>query len=133
MPIDYSLYPPNWKSEIVPRIRLRARGRCEKCGVHAWQYGWRDGLGKFHPGKPPVLATAGQLFSLDHRQLGPRMIKIILTVAHLDHDEQNWAVSDDRLRLLCQYCHFNFDRADNLKRRRQNNPKVPTELPRLDF
>jgi hypothetical protein len=29
MPIDYSKYPPNWKSEIRPRIMNRANNTCE--------------------------------------------------------------------------------------------------------
>ncbi|SHL27069.1 hypothetical protein [Hymenobacter psychrotolerans] len=133
MPIDYALYPPNWKTEIVPRIRLRAGGRCEQCHVPAWAYGWRDVSGQFHPGDPPVLATAGQLFSQDGLQLGPKALKIILTVAHLDHDEHNWQVRDERLMLLCQHCHLSFDRADNLRRRRQNHPAVPPGHPRLEL
>lgn len=116
MPIDYSRYPPDWKTVIVPRIRARARARCERCGARAWQFGWRDSLGRFRPGTPPVLGTAGQLFQLDPEPLQPPMIRIILTVAHLDHDEQNWQVSDDRLALLCQACHLNHDRPDNARR-----------------
>jgi nitrate reductase cytochrome c-type subunit len=30
---DYATYPPNWRSEIVPRIRERAKNCCESCGV----------------------------------------------------------------------------------------------------
>jgi hypothetical protein len=33
MPIDYSKYPENWKTEIVPRILKRAGNRCEVCGL----------------------------------------------------------------------------------------------------
>ena len=29
MPIDYKKYPPNWLTEIRPRILKRAGGRCE--------------------------------------------------------------------------------------------------------
>ena len=32
MPIDYSRYPENWKTEIVPRIRERDRDKCQHCG-----------------------------------------------------------------------------------------------------
>jgi len=37
-------------------------------------------------------------------------IKIILTVAHLDHDPENWEVNSERLKALCQRCHLNYDR-----------------------
>jgi hypothetical protein len=43
---------------------------------------------------------------------------IVLTVAHLDHDEWNAQVTDDRLAALCQRCHFRHDRADNDQRRK---------------
>ena len=33
MPINYSKYPPNWKTEIRPRILKRANNRCEFCGI----------------------------------------------------------------------------------------------------
>ncbi len=32
MPCDYSIYPPNWLSEIRPRILARANNKCEVCG-----------------------------------------------------------------------------------------------------
>lgn len=35
--------------------------------------------------------------------------RIVLTTAHLDHDEGNWEVADDRLRALCQKCHLALD------------------------
>ena len=37
--------------------------------------------------------------------------RIVLTIAHLDHDEDNWKVSDERLRAWCQRCHNRYDRA----------------------
>jgi len=40
--------------------------------------------------------------------------KVILTVAHLDHDEENNQFSN--LVSLCQRCHLNYDREDNKKR-----------------
>jgi len=38
-----------------------------------------------------------------------RKIKVILTVAHLDHDPFNFNVTLDRLKHLCQLCHFRYD------------------------
>ncbi|MFW5828394.1 MAG: hypothetical protein ACOCU4_09885 [Alkalispirochaeta sp.] len=35
---------------------------------------------------------------------------MILTVAHLDHDPEDWGVTDDRLAALCQKCHLGYDR-----------------------
>lgn len=39
-------------------------------------------------------------------------VKVILTIAHLDHDKENSEVSDDRLRAWCQYCHLGYDAAE---------------------
>lgn len=42
---------------------------------------------------------------------------VVLTCAHLDHDETNWEVADDRLATLCAACHLRYDAKDNAKRR----------------
>ncbi len=99
MPIDYSLYPPNWKTEIVPRILYRAGERfqeemqgdeivelkqcealCEECG--------RENHSSLI-GKAPN-----------------SIIPVILTVHHMDEDPENWQVKDERLIALCQRCHL---------------------------
>ena len=43
--------------------------------------------------------------------------KVIITIAHLDHDPENWEVKDDRLAALCQKCHFGTHRGnrENIK------------------
>ena len=59
-------------------------------------------------------------------------IRIILTVAHLDHDPENWDVSDDRLAALCQKCHLTHDapmkaanrKAEKKKAKADNQPKL---------
>lgn len=99
-----ALYPPNW-SEISTSVREFAGQRCEFCSArnHAW--GYRDEEKRFHEcprdgfgrdyGRPPFDFGAH------------RIIEIVLTVAHLDHDETNcdWA----NLKALCQRCHLNYD------------------------
>jgi len=82
MPINYSKYPPNWKTEIRPRILKRAGNRCEFCGAENY--------------KP-------------HPVTGSR---VVLTIAHLDHDPENWDVKDERLAALCQKCHLAYDRKE---------------------
>jgi len=64
MPCNYKLYPPNWFSEIRPRILARANNRCEFCGV---------------PNYAPHPATGA---------------RVILTIAHLDQDISNNADSN---------------------------------------
>lgn len=85
MPVDYSKYPPNWKTEIRPRILERAGNRCEFCGAENY--------------KP-------------HPVTGSR---VVLTIAHLDHDEENWDVEDDRLAALCQRCHLRYDHRKHIE------------------
>ncbi len=80
MPCNYKLYPPNWKTEIRPRILERAKHKCEFCDAENY--------------KPHPITES----------------KVILTIAHLDHDPENWKVSDDRLKALCQKCHLSYDR-----------------------
>ena len=77
MPIDYKKYPKNWKTEIRPRILARAQNKCERCGIE--NYAKRLETGS----------------------------KVVLTVAHLDHDVKNNA--DENLRALCQKCHISWD------------------------
>ena len=45
-----------------------------------------------------------------------KKVKVVLTIAHLDHDETNHAVSLDRLAALCQYCHLNYDAKEKYRR-----------------
>lgn len=47
---------------------------------------------------------------------GIRRIKVVLTVAHLDHDETNHEVPLDRLRALCQICHLRYDAKEKYRR-----------------
>lgn len=100
-PFRRELYPPSWPA-ISARIRFqRAGGRCEWCGAEN--------------GQP-------------HPVTGSR---VVLTVAHLDHDPQHNA--DDNLRALCQRCHLGHDlelhqaRAAETRRRRrlEREPELP--------
>lgn len=49
-------------------------------------------------------------------------IRVVLTIAHLDHDEFNHAVKLDRLASLCQRCHLIYD--DKEKRRRKKEKSL---------
>lgn len=96
-------YPDNW-SEISARVRGLAHQRCEWCGVrnHAWGYREnskfcevsRKGLPRDY-GRPP--------FWFGTR----RIIEIVLTVAHMDHQPENCELSN--LKALCQKCHNAYD------------------------
>lgn len=57
-----------------------------------------------------------------------RQVKVVLTVAHLDHDECNHAVQLDRLKALCQLCHLRYDAAEKARRRKAAGAGMPTNL-----
>lgn len=46
----------------------------------------------------------------------PKKVKVILTIAHLDHDETNHHVADDRLKAMCQICHLRYDAKEKYRR-----------------
>jgi hypothetical protein len=69
--------------DISLTIRERAGWRCEFCGAAQ--------------GEP-------------HPETGSR---VVLTVAHLDHNPQNCA--PDNLRALCQCCHLRYDAQEHAR------------------
>ncbi len=80
MPIDYRKYPPDWKTRIRPDILRRANNRCEICGVE----------------------NGATVMRKEHCP-----VKIVLTIAHLDHDRTNNDYGN--LMALCQKCHLGLD------------------------
>lgn len=131
MPIDYKRYPPNWKKEIVPRILKRAGDCCEVCGLQnktivfsvrnnaksKWfkTFEEADQQPKTFESKYNPKTERSELVP------NPKPVKVILTIAHLDHDETNWDVTDDRLKAMCQKCHLTYDGHEKYLRR--NNLK----------
>ncbi len=124
-PIDYSRYPLNWKTEIVPAVLQRANNCCELCklrnGQKVWGVKfWIKGLGT--NGQPKyswkaiwfrdqydAIREAANIDIINE-------IKVVLTVAHLDHDEENHDVQLDRLKALCQMCHLRYDAKEKYNR-----------------
>ena len=119
MPINYKDYPANWE-ELRDAVLLRDGYCCKDCGIPQYGVGYRH--------KDPEQFTClvrgwtaleGRVLKDYYQPLYPqKVILIILTVAHLDHDEWNEAVSLDRLAALCQRCHLEYDREDNELRKR---------------
>lgn len=87
MPINYRRYPPDWKTRMRPAILQRAGHCCEFCGIA--NYAYQPDTGS----------------------------RVVLTIAHLDHDEDNHAVALDRLAALCQRCHLRYDAPEKARRR----------------
>ena len=100
-PENRARYPKNWK-EIRQAILNRAYNRCEFCGVQngVWRTKpmWgRKGFVYIHKHKAAEAAAKGQ-----------ELTKIVLTIAHLDHQPENNDPAN--LRALCQKCHNDYDR-----------------------
>lgn len=120
MPIDYSRYPPNWKTEIVPSVLKRASGKCEFCGlanrqeVYAAIFWIREGTR--YKRRSIWFRDENDCIREQPDEFFRKKVKVILTVAHLDHDETNHEVSIDRLRALCQVCHLRYDAEEKYRR-----------------
>jgi hypothetical protein len=139
MPIDYKKYPKKWLSEIRPRIMLRANNtcECEGCdhkhmevlwsvkhkGVTTWckTYEQADLLPKTYESKRNK--ATGKVEPVPN----PKEVIVVLTIAHLDHDETNHDVTDDRLMAMCQLCHLRYDSREKFNRR--NGKKKQITLP----
>lgn len=112
-PENRARYPKDWPS-ISARIRYeRAGNRCEECGVQNGQLGGRDAAGKWHPARPTgdnglrLTWPAPGSWSWCEGGLQLRIVRIVLTVAHLDHTPEN--CGDENLRAWCQRCHNRYD------------------------
>lgn len=109
MPMRRELYPPDWEA-ISLQVREDAGQRCEWCGVANGAVGARDRNGAWHDEDDIEGMNAGvgdHLFG-DY----PKIIRIVLTAAHLDHDQSNGERSN--VAALCQRCHLNHDRPQHL-------------------
>lgn len=112
-PEDKRLYPKNWK-EIRRDILNRSGNRCAFCGVPNHAMGYRNEDGEFIECE----GMAAEAAELD----GEHLFKIVLTIAHLDHDPTNNAPWN--LRALCQKCHNNYDKEHRAETRRKSR-KTP--------
>jgi len=125
MPCDYNKYPPNWKTEIRPRILKRANNCCEQCKVPNYETIERGKLNNIFV----YQLMNGKIFSSENGEyLGEnyvgslkaaKLTKAILTIAHLDHDKENWDVKDERLKALCQRCHLILDKEQKYNKQKE--------------
>lgn len=97
-------YPADWRA-IRAAILERAGHRCEwpGCGARNYAAGYWDrdafidvGIGVIDP-----------RFAIQLAMLGHRLLRIVLTVAHLDHTPEN--SEPENLRAWCQRHHLRYD------------------------
>lgn len=134
MPIDYSKYPPNWKA-MRTEVLARAANKCEKCGLKNHQIVWSVALHirKFYKNRN-IYTKRSLWFSSEkdaireaERVKDIKAVRVVLTIAHLDHDETNHDVKTGRLRALCQICHLRYDAKEKFRRinsRKANKKEV---------
>jgi hypothetical protein len=101
-------YPPReeWAA-IRQHILARAGGVCERCAVADRAIGARDALGLFWSVAEIELCDP-TIVAHSFGTSSPKLFKIILTIAHLDHTPENNDYSN--LRAWCQKCHNAHDR-----------------------
>ncbi len=121
-PENRSRYPKDW-SAISARIRQRAGNRCEECGVGNYDLGGRSPDGRFWMAQPTGEGSLGLSWPRPGHYAWCigwpeqiRIIRIVLTVAHLDHQPEN--CTPDNLKALCQRCHLRLDAKSKLERRK---------------
>lgn len=139
-PENKDRYPDNWK-EISARVRDEANNRCEWCNVEngamilrgsdnqcgvslpAYRYAGAPVFDDTHHAQTgePIPGACWDTFDANAR--GP--VRVVLTVAHLDHQPENCA--RDNLRALCQACHNAYDapmRARGIAERKRKSRAV---------
>ncbi|MDQ1089011.1 hypothetical protein QE390_003557 [Siphonobacter sp. SORGH_AS 1065] len=116
MPVDYKKYHPKW-SLISRLIRFNRAGNCcEFCGVKNEALIVRNGSNYRYATDDETAIfldyrTAGIKYWQALKKVG--LTRIILTVAHLDRNIENNRFNN--LKSLCQYCHLNYDRPENIR------------------
>lgn len=119
-PENRKRYPENWK-QIRARILKRARNCCEQCrvpnGVTINRGIGRDKGTYQMPDGSIRHEDNGGLVCLRPFDYAGLPVKIVLTIAHLDHTPENCKPSN--LRALCQLHHLRYDAAHHAETARQ--------------
>lgn len=135
-------YPADWEA-ISRAVRDREGNCCAWCGVPNGAIGYRSPLmGYFYA--TPGLSPGEVLHSFAYPGITVRVIRIVLTVAHLGapppgappwhgnpHDKAD--CRPENLAALCQRCHLGYDRHDHAEhaaatRRRKRIQAGQTEM-----
>lgn len=121
MPIDYSEYHPKW-SLISRLIRIyRAKNHCEWCGIKNAALIKRLKHGKYREACQTDLDMIYNRIKYSHSSITESLkyhgfTRIVLTVAHIDHDKTNNDFKN--LAALCQRCHLNHDLKHHISNRK---------------
>lgn len=127
-PENKARYPANWK-EIVEQVRQRSGDKCEGSPDFPDCRRPNGSLLNKRTGEITTDAALAETWSLVD---GDKVVKIVLTTAHLDHVPENCDPSN--LRHWCQRCHLNYDAEHHAKnsretrRKKLNNRELFTEV-----
>lgn len=112
-------YGAEWRKVIRPRILERDKHCCKSCGKpdRARVKVIRDGSGRWLD--PKLRAWRDAHGAVINRPRGGRRhkIRVVLTVAHLNHDPAD--NRDENLAALCQRCHLKYDERHHYTTRRR--------------
>ncbi len=133
-PENRHLYPPRkeWLG-IRAEVLERAGNRCEweGCGLENHALGLRDLDGKWWPFQDFADGRVPDSVAFEKDGETPRDgMRIVLTIAHVDHDPRNNGEPGNRpnLRAWCQYHHLAWDRPHHLANgRKTRNAKKGQE------
>jgi hypothetical protein len=101
-PENRARYPANW-AEIRANILRRAGNRCESCAVP--NHVIVNSRTRVQMTDEAVYPTFSEM--CEYRKQGG--IRVVLTIAHLDHTPENCDLAN--LRVMCQRCHLTYDAA----------------------
>lgn len=104
-PENKNRYPKDWK-QIRQRILERANNRCEVCGIQNY-------------------SMVERVVSDRHGGMVSKMVRIVLTIAHLDNTPENCDPSN--LKAMCQKCHINYDKEFHAR-----NARITRERKRIE-
>lgn len=101
-PENKARYPKDWPA-ISARIRMLAGNICENCRLGNGWIGYRNESGEF-----VRIADSGKAEDYAGHATGYRVFRIVLTVAHLNHQPED--CRHENLKAWCQKCHLAYDK-----------------------
>jgi len=125
-PENKDKYPDNWKA-ISYDIRVnRAKNRCEVCGIKNYLIIRRLAGDKYREPSQEEWDMIHARIRYSHSTFSESLkyhgfIRVVLTVAHLDHNPRNCEYSN--LKAMCQKCHNNYDKEHRKQTRRKSKLK----------
>jgi hypothetical protein len=111
MPVDQNKYPANWKQ--ISQERKEAAGwQCEEMISFEWL--------------PTYKVRCYRKQGMEVQGVRRQAYKVVLTVAHLDHNPENNDASN--LRVLCQEHHLAYDHALHIQHAKETRKRKRAQL-----